>query len=332
MKTIIGAILCGGYGKRLKPLTDNLPKPLLPIKKDYTILDKQILQFKHAGVKEVVFLCGYMNEKIKERFGDEWRGVKLHYMIEDTPRGTLYAINSLLKNFDADLYIIRNGDVVSDVNVKGMIDEHKNKMSMYIAPLISPYGIMELSGSRITGFKEKPRLDYYMNAGIYIISSDIKNLFLRYEEGGVEQLVFPEIAASGLMDCYKEEEVFWQSVDSIKDLELVNKEYSNKEDKPWGYEKVIACTDKYLTKELYIMKNEGTSHHKHAHKDETMHVISGEVVIKFDDREVTLRKGDTVHIEPETPHTILAVENTVLYEYSTPFLDDTIRIKDRYER
>ncbi|MFA7169870.1 MAG: sugar phosphate nucleotidyltransferase [Candidatus Paceibacterota bacterium] len=328
---MIGAILCGGYGKRLKPLTDSLPKPLLSIKNDYTILDKQILQFKYAGVKDVVFLCGYLSEKIEERFGNSWNGVNLHYLVEDSPRGTLYAINNLFKNFDVDNYIIRNGDVVCDVNIGEMIRDHRNKMSMYITPLISPYGVMELSGSKITGFKEKPRLDYFINAGIYIISKDIKDLFLKYEEGDAEKLVFPQIAADGLMDAYRED-VFWQSVDSIKDLETVNKEYSNKEDKPWGYEKIIAYTDKYLTKELYLMKDEGTSHHKHVQKDETMRIVSGVALIKFDDKEVILRKDETVRIEPGTPHTILAMENTVLQEYSTPHLDDTIRIVDRYER
>jgi mannose-6-phosphate isomerase-like protein (cupin superfamily) len=91
-------------------------------------------------------------------------------------------------------------------------------------------------------------------------------------------------------------------------------------------------TEKYLTKELYLMKNESTSHHKHNKKDETMHVTSGEIIIKFDDKEVNLKKNDTIRIEPNTPHTILAVENTILQEYSTPHLDDTVRIKDKYER
>ncbi len=328
---MIGAILCGGYGKRLKPLTDDIPKPLLEIKKNYTILDKQILQFKYAGIKKVVLLCGYLNEKIQERFGNKWNDVEINYLIEDSPRGTLYAINNLFKNFDSDNYIIRNGDVVCDVNIKEMIKEHKNKMLMYITPLISPFGIAEISENKIIGFKEKPKLDHYLNAGIYAISKNLKSIFFKYDEGAIEELVFPKVSKSGLMNHYKED-VFWQSVDSIKDLERVKKEYLNKEDKPWGYEKLIIHTDKYMTKELYLMKNEGTSHHKHPRKDETMHVFSGEVIIKFDDREVNLKKNDTIRIKPETPHTILAVENTILQEYSTPHLDDSVRIKDNYDR
>ena len=328
---MIGAILCGGYGKRLKPLTDQTPKPLLEIKKDYTILDKQLMQFKYAGVKKVVLLCGYLNEKIKDRFGNNWNGLEIEYLIEDKPEGTLYAINNLLKNFESDNYIIRNGDVVCDVNIKEMISAHKNKMLMYITPLISPYGIAEISGNKIIGFKEKPKLEHYLNAGIYIISKDLEPILSKHKEGDIEKLAFPEIAKSGQMNHYKED-VFWQSVDSTKDLEVVNKEYSNKIDKPWGYEKLIIQTDKYMTKELYLMKNEGTSHHKHNKKDETMHVFSGEVLIKFDDKEVNLKKNDTVRIKPNTPHTILAVENTILQEYSTSHIDDTVRIKDKYKR
>src|SRR5680860_1563942 len=109
MKFMIGAILCGGFGKRLKPLTDNLPKPLLEIKKNYTILDKQILQFKYAGINKVVLLCGHLHEKIQERFGSSWNGMEINYLIEEEPRGTLYAINNLLENFeDKEINVKKN--------------------------------------------------------------------------------------------------------------------------------------------------------------------------------------------------------------------------------
>lgn len=328
---MIGAILCGGFGKRLKPLTDHVPKPLLEIKDNYTILDRQLLQFKHAGIDRAVLLCGHLHEKIKERFQSQWNGLKIDYLVEDRPRGTLFAINNLLKNFDSGDYIIRNGDIVCDVNIKEMIRSHRNKMLMYITPLVSPFGIVELSDNKIIGFREKPRLNHYINAGIYIMSKDLKPILFEHEEGDIEKLTFPKISSSGLLNFYKED-VFWQSVDSIKDLETVKKEYENKEDKPWGYEKILVYTEKYLTKELYLMKSEGTSHHKHLQKDETMHITQGEVVIKFDDKEVNLKLHDKIRIKPNTPHAIHAVENTILHEYSTPHLNDTVRIVDQYER
>ena len=328
---MIGAILCGGFGKRLKPLTDHIPKPLLEIKNNYTILDRQLLQFKHAGIDRAVLLCGHLHEKIKERFQSCWNGVKVDYLVEDRPRGTLYAINNLFKNFDSDDYVIRNGDIVCDVNIKEMMNNHKNKMLMYITPLISPYGIVELSESKIIGFREKPKLSNFINAGIYIISKELKPILFQHEEGDIEKLAFPKISSSGLLNFYKED-VFWQSVDSIKDLEIVKKEYENKEDKPWGYEKILVYTENYLTKELYLMKSEGTSHHKHLKKDETMHIVQGEAVVRFDDSEVNLKVNEKIRIKPNTPHAIFALENTILHEYSTPHLDDTIRILDQYDR
>ncbi len=328
---MIGAILCGGYGKRLKPITDQIPKPLIEIKDGYTILDNQITQFQYAGIKKVYLLTGYMHELIKERYGAEWNGVKIGYVHEDKQGGTLYAMNLLFKKAKEDV-ILRNGDIVSDINLKQMLDSHSNRMTMFITPLISPYGITEIANGKIVDFREKPALNYYINAGIYIIDKKIFGAFKKHAEGDVEKLVFPEIAKSGLLNYYKEDGVFWQSVDSPKDLESVRNEYKNKTDKPWGYEKIIVHTDKYLTKELYLMKGEGTSVHYHTKKDETMHVTRGECIIYFEDREVHLKANETVRIEPNVRHRIFAVENTVLQEYSTPHIDDTVRVKDDYKR
>ena len=88
----VGMILCGGFGKRLRPVTEKVPKPLVEIKEDYAILDKQLFDFKNAGVEEVYLLAGFLHEKIEERYGDEYKGIKIHYVIEDEPLGTLNAI------------------------------------------------------------------------------------------------------------------------------------------------------------------------------------------------------------------------------------------------
>ena len=67
MTKTIGMILCGGFGKRLRPLTETIPKPLIEIKDNYTILDKQLFDFKNAGVDKVLLLTGFLSEKIRER-------------------------------------------------------------------------------------------------------------------------------------------------------------------------------------------------------------------------------------------------------------------------
>lgn len=330
---MIGAILAGGYGKRLKPLTDEIPKCLIEIKENYTILDKQLLQFKHAGINEVYLLVGHLHNKIKERYGAKWSGVNIKYLVEKEPRGTLYAINNLLSEADNETVAVRNGDVVADVNLKRMAIEHrKGELTMFVFPLVSPYGIVDIFGKKIVAFREKPKLNYYINGGIYIISPELFPFFRKQKGGNVEKLVFSELAKENLINAYYEDGIFWHSADSIKDLEEIRREFSNRTDKPWGYEKIIALTDKYLTKELYIMKGEGTSYHYHLDKDETMHVVRGEVLIMSENGEKILKSNETLRIKPKEKHKIFAAENTLLNEYSTPHPEDTVRIKDIYER
>ena len=249
----VGMILCGGFGKRLRPITETVPKPLVEISDDYTILDKQLFDFKNAGVNDVYLLAGFLHEKIEERYGDEYKGVKIHYVIEDEPLGTLNAIRLGMEAIDGDKQcIIRNGDIVSDVNLKAMIGHGiKSPMpvTMFITQMQSPYGIVEITGDRLTSFKEKPVLeDYYINGGIYFTKSKLD--FGEFETGDIEKVYFPLLAKENNLGYYKENNIYWIAVDTSKELESVKKEYENKTDKPWGYEKVLIYTDKYLTKEL----------------------------------------------------------------------------------
>lgn len=331
----VGMILCGGFGKRLRPLTETVPKPLVEISEDYTILDKQLFDFKNAGVDEVYLLVGFLYEKIEERYGDEYNGVKIHYVIEEEPLGTLNAIRLGMEAIDGDKqFIIRNGDIVSDVNLKAMIDfgvKSQLPVIMFVTQMPSPYGIVEMNGDRLVSFKEKPILeDYYINGGIYFTKSKID--FGEFKTGDIEKLFFPSIAKENNLGYYKENGIYWIAVDTSKELESVKKEYHNRTDKPWGYEKVLICTDKYLTKELYIKEGFKTSLHYHDKKDETMYILSGSGYIEFEDRKEYFSKNDSIRIEPHVVHSIVAIENTILHEVSLPYMDDTIRVDDFYTR
>lgn len=328
-------ILCGGLGKRLRPVTETVPKPLIEIKDDYTILDKQLFDFKNAGVDEVYLLTGFLHEKIKERYGDEYNGVKIHYVIEDEPLGTLNAIRLGMEAINGDKQcIIRNGDIVSDVNIKAMI-EYGVKSSlpviMFVTQMQSPYGIVEMNGDRLVSFKEKPILeDYYINGGIYFTKSKID--FGEFKTGDIEKIYFPTIAKENNLGYFKENGIYWIAVDTYKELEAVKKEYENKTDKPWGYEKILILTEMYSTKELYIKEGFRTSLHYHIEKDETMYILSGSGYIEFEDKKEYFSKKDSIRIQPGVVHSIVATENTLLHEVSTPYLEDTVCIEDYYVR
>jgi NDP-sugar pyrophosphorylase family protein len=171
---MIGMVLCGGSGKRLKPYTDTTPTPLVEIKDNCTILDKQIFDFASAGVNEVILLTGYKGDMIEARYGQEYKGVRISYHVEDKPLGTLNALKAGMELAKGQGAVVRNGDVVADVNIKKMMLRHVNSphpVTMFVTRMRSPYGIVELGDDKVRSYKEKPLLDYYINGGIYCIPS-----------------------------------------------------------------------------------------------------------------------------------------------------------------
>ncbi|MCX8205191.1 MAG: sugar phosphate nucleotidyltransferase [Candidatus Nezhaarchaeota archaeon] len=321
---LVGGILCGGLGKRLRPLTDNIPKCLIEIKEGYTILEHQLNKLKNAGIEHVYLMAGYLHEKIRERFGDEWKGVRIEYLVEDRPRGTLYAINSLLDAMkEGSAAIVMNGDVVSDVNIREMVRGWvEGTVSMFITPLTSPYGIIEVTqDNKVVSFHEKPKLPYYINGGVYVIPKNLEKHFKAYTEGDVERLVFPKLARLGLLRSYREEDSFWQSVDSFKDLEAVREEYRNRLDTPWGYEKTITSTEEYVVKVVHVMKGYSTPLHLHKQGRETIYVVKGEGVVKLGGGDLYVKANDVVKVEPSVPHSITALEPLLIHNYSSPHLE-----------
>ncbi|UZE92326.1 MAG: cupin domain-containing protein [Methanosarcinales archaeon] len=329
---MIGIVLCGGQGKRLRPVTSNTPKSLVELKEGYTILDKQMLDFASAGIDEVILLTGYLGEKIEGRYGPEYKGMKLRYLIEDAPLGTLNAIRRGMEFVGKDA-VVRNGDVVTDLNLRKMVSEFNDSdflATMLVTRLRSPYGIVVLNEERIKSFKEKPVLDHYINGGVYCLDNACLAFFEDFETGAIEDTVFPALAKEGKLGYYAED-CLWTSIDTSKDLEEIRKEYANRTDKPWGYEKVLSLTSEELRKELFIKGSYQTSYHYHEKRDETMHIVSGSGYIEFEDRKERFKKGDAIRIEPNTPHTIVAEENAIIHEVSTPHPEDVVRIKDYYK-
>ena len=167
---MIGAILAGGYGKRLKPITNEIPKALVQIREDYTIMDRQIFDFRNMGVKDLFILSGYLGEKIQERYSNEYEGMAFHYLREQKPLGTLFSLRNLLSERSTDDIVLRNGDTVTDLNFKKFTrfaSSSQYEIVMFVTRMKSPFGIVDTLGDQITKFREKPFLDHYINAGIF---------------------------------------------------------------------------------------------------------------------------------------------------------------------
>ncbi len=244
-------ILAGGFGKRLRPLTDDRPKPMVEIL-GKPIIAWQIEWLKLNGVDEMVLCVGYMRESIINYLGDGRRySVRIDYVVEDEPLGTGGAVkNAKHKLSGEDRFIVVNGDVITDLNIARMLihkgsssDNSSNNSnssrsnskssiagSIAVVPLPSPYGIVEISDdARITGFREKPKLDqFWINAGVYCLTSEV----FRYlpDKGSIEYDVFPHLAANGMLYAVKYKDVYWRSIDTHKDVEEASKELLNVDD------------------------------------------------------------------------------------------------------
>jgi len=330
---MIAMILCGGLGKRFRPLTEKIPKALFELKKGYTLLDRQLLSYASAGFDRVLLLASHLSERIEERYGDDWKGVSLGYVVEEKPLGTLNAIRLGLEKAGEDA-MVSNGDVVCDINLKRMREEFergKRQASMFAVRMRSPYGIVRLGKGYIESFEEKPLLDYFINGGFYCMRREVLDLLEEFKVGDIERTAFPRLAERKQLAYYTEEVPFWASIDTPKELDDARKEYENRTDKPWGHEKVLAFTPERLEKELYIMAGHRTSLHYHERRDETLRVASGAGWLELEGKRKQFRRGMEVRIKPKQVHSFIATQNTLIRERSTPYPEDVVRVKDFYK-
>lgn len=308
---MIGAILAGGYGKRLKPLTDDIPKALVQIKSGYTILDRQIYDFKNAGIRDIYFLTGHLGERIEEKYGRERDGLNFHYIREDKPLGTLYSLRGLIEATGDDDILLRNGDTITDLNFPRFIqfaNQGSYSMVIFVTRMKSPYGIVDLLGDSIMSFREKPYLDTYINSGVYLIKKDCFPYFLEeYNFRDLEKTVFPRLASLKMLGGYREE-TLWMGIDSEKDLEQIRQEYKGRSDYPWGYTKLISEEKGIRIKDYYLKSGETITIQED--KDALVRMENGSIIVHGDSESgKTLNRGDTLNVSMN--HRISAVENSL---------------------
>lgn len=225
MKGLKAVILAGGYGKRLRPLTETTPKPLIPVA-DRPIIEWQIRWLKHHGIEDFIICAGYLKEKIVDEIGSGHKlDVRVGYVIEDTPLGTGGALKNAEHLLAGDeLFLVLNGDVITNLNplelAKRVRERNDAVGGIALIHLPSPYGIIEFNKETgiITRFVEKPRLpQHYINAGVYAFKPSVFSYLP--DEGDIERTAFPQLADAKKLIACAYEDVEWISIDSYKDLE-----------------------------------------------------------------------------------------------------------------
>ncbi|MDD4179782.1 MAG: NDP-sugar synthase, partial [Candidatus Margulisbacteria bacterium] len=203
-------IIAGGMGTRLRPLTYNTPKPIVPVA-NVAFIVHQIELLKQHGVKEIILNLHYLSEKIMAELGDGRKyGVKLDYSIETAPLGTAGAVKNAEQFFDDDPLIVFNGDALTDINISQLVQYHKKKKAKVTLTLTrvedpTAYGVILLDEEgKVSRFVEKPSWEQLatlsthgptdtINAGIYIIDPKVFNDVPKGVEYSFERQLFPSL-------------------------------------------------------------------------------------------------------------------------------------------
>lgn len=175
----IAVVMAGGRGRRLHPITEVLPKPMVKVA-GTPILEHIIHHLVGSSIKKIYISVNYMSKIIEDYFGDgSLFGCRIAYLKEKTPLGTAGALSLLPKKIKND-FLLLNGDLVTQFNVKNIFEKHKkakNKVTIGARNHLTqiPYGVLEVDEDKVSALTEKPELSNLINAGIYVLAPEILN-------------------------------------------------------------------------------------------------------------------------------------------------------------
>lgn len=168
-------VMAGGFGTRLAPLTEEVPKPMLPVG-DRPLLEIIVGQLRDAGITDITLSTFYHAEIIHAHFGNGDRfGVRIGYLSEDQPLGTAGAL-SLLERPDQPVLVL-NGDILTNADFAAMVTFHREQQSVltlcaHTYNSTIPYGVLETENNLVKSITEKPQFSYQVSAGIYVLSPE----------------------------------------------------------------------------------------------------------------------------------------------------------------
>ena len=228
---LTAVVMAGGYGTRLRPLTEELPKPMLPVG-DRPLLELIIEQLHQAGIRRVNVSTHYKGEIIAGHFGDGRDfGVEIRYVKEDQPLGTAGALG-LLDASDEPLLVI-NGDILTRIDFRAMLDYHREQQAdMTVAvrqhEFRVPYGVIEADGVAITGISEKPVVRHFINAGIYLLNPEVCRFIPNGQSYDMPDLISRLVADGHRVVSFPVRE-YWLDIGQVEDYQKALTDIENGE-------------------------------------------------------------------------------------------------------
>jgi NDP-sugar pyrophosphorylase family protein len=200
-------IMAGGKGTRLRPHTENCPKPMLPVG-DKPMLEHIIDRAMSQGFNHFMLAIHYLGHMVEDYFGDGSKmNARIEYIREDAPLGTAGALGLLARSPEVP-FVVTNGDVLTDINYADLLDFHIRQqvaatMAVRTHEWQHPFGVVQTKGLDIVGFEEKPINRTHINAGVYVLTPaalnelranehcDMPTLFERLQVNGERTVAYP---------------------------------------------------------------------------------------------------------------------------------------------
>jgi NDP-sugar pyrophosphorylase family protein len=230
LKIRTAVVLVGGSGLRMRPLTEDLPKCMIPLH-GKPLLYWTITWLRDQGFDHVVLGVAHCKEAVTNYIKENPLGINVdfseHTQGGETGEGFRLAIK---RHVDDQTFLAMNGDELTNINLEKFVGFHfekKGVATIAVSPMQSPFAVLEIEGNNIVEFKEKPLLeDKLVNAGIYIFDHAICDYLPAV--GSIEKTAFPALAKKRLLKAYRlANGERWLTINSIKDLSVAEKEFNS---------------------------------------------------------------------------------------------------------
>lgn len=214
-------VLAGGKGARLKPFTNAIPKPLVPLG-DMPILEIVLRQLKHHGVRRVTMAVNHLAHLIMAFFGNGSKlGLDIDYSIEETPLGTAGPLK-LIERLESD-FLVMNGDLLSTVDYRDVMRAHRATaaditIGTYKKHVKIDLGVLTLDGNDLVGYTEKPTYSFDVSMGIYAMARRVVDLIRPGEKVDLPDLVLRAKAEGLRVKCYSGD-YEWLDIGRVEDYE-----------------------------------------------------------------------------------------------------------------
>jgi len=225
-------ILCGGFGTRIRDVSDEIPKPMIPIG-PYPILVHIMKHYSYYGFKDFILCLGYKSEVIKEYFSKNTKDWNVELV--ETGKNTMTGgrVKRLQKIIGNETCMLTYGDGLSNINLDSLIEFHKSHKKLVTVSAVRPparFGAIELNENKVTSFKEKSHLgEGWINGGFFVVEPEFFN-FIHGDSTYLEREPLEKAVSKGELFAYKHNG-FWQCMDTKRDKDNLEEIYSK--DAPW---------------------------------------------------------------------------------------------------